>query len=124
MLTYILGLIPGLFTTVNGITNAISNEKIALINAKTDQERIASQERINTLEAKRDVLISDSKHSGIDSYLRAFLTIPPGFYTGKIFLWDKALGLGSTDPVTTEQWAIVGVVYGFFFLYSGLRLFR
>jgi len=68
---WILQLIPGLFTTVNGITNAISNERLKLIDAKTDQARITSQERINSLQAKRDVLIAESGGSRINSFIRA-----------------------------------------------------
>jgi len=46
MWSMLLGLIPGLFSTVNGITNAIANERLALINAKTEQERIAAKKTL------------------------------------------------------------------------------
>jgi len=115
-----LGLIlPGLFTTISSITNAIANEKIALLKATTDQERTASQERINTLQAKRDLMLADSQHSSLDSWIRAGLAIGPATYITKIYLWDKVLKLGDTDPVTSEQWQVLMAVVGFYFLYSG-----
>jgi hypothetical protein len=116
----LLGLIlPGLFQTINGITNAIANEKIAQLKATTDQERIASQERINTLEAKKAAMLADSQHSSLDTWMRVFISIGPASYLTKIFLWDKVLKLGSTDQVTPDQWQVVMAVCGFYLLYSG-----
>ena len=128
MLSFLGLLLPGIFTTINGITNAISNEKIALLKATTDQERIASQERINTLEAKRTAMLVDSQHSSLDMWVRAGLSIGPATYITKIFLWDKVLKMGVTDPVTPDQWQVLMAVVGFYFLYSGAvsvaRIFR
>jgi hypothetical protein len=73
MLFTLLGLIPGLLNTVNGITNAITNEKIKLAGAQTEQERIASQERITSLQAKRDVLIAESGRSNINAIIRGWI---------------------------------------------------
>lgn len=116
----LISLIPGLFNTVNGITNAIANERLALINAKTDQERIAAQERLNTLQTQRDVLVEDAKHSQLDVGMRFFIALGPALYLNKIFIWDKVLGWGSTDPLNeSQQWTVITAVIGFYFLYSG-----
>ena len=116
-----LGLIlPGLFQTINSVTNAIANEKIALLKATTDQERTASQERINTLEAKRSALLADSSHSSLDMWVRAGFAVGPATYITKIFLWDKVLKMGVTDPVSAEQWQVLMAIIGFYFLYSGV----
>ena len=45
-------LISGMFGTINGITNAISNAKIAAINATTEEARIAAAEQVQTLQAR------------------------------------------------------------------------
>jgi hypothetical protein len=119
MISFILGLIPGLFTTLNGITNAIANERIAALNAKTDQERVAVQERIGMLQAQQAVLIADSQHSNIDIWVRFFLSIGPTIYLTKIFIYDKVLGWGSTDPLDPNLWNVVTAVLGFYFLYTG-----
>src|SRR6267154_1627787 len=90
MLTAIFGLIPGLFTTVNGITNAITNEKINLAQSQTESDKIASQEKIASLQAKRDVLIAESGSSKINAFIRASIGGSVAFVLGKIFVWDKA----------------------------------
>ena len=119
MLSFILGLIPGLFNTVNGITNAISNERLKLIDAKTDQQKIASQERITSLQAKRDVMISESGSSKVNAIIRSMIAIGPAAYWFKIFMIDKVLGLGHTDALSPELQVVGTAVLGFYFLYEG-----
>jgi hypothetical protein len=119
LLTALPSFITGLFGTINGITNAISNEKIAAITATTEEAQIAANERVATLQQQRDVLIADSAHSNLDLYIRSFIAIGPGSYILKIFLWDKVLGHwtnGSTDPLDVNLWQVVMVVLGFYFL--------
>lgn len=135
MISFLLGLIPGAFSTINGITSAISNERIRKIDATTDQERIAADERIKSLQAKRDVLIAESGSSRVNAFLRAALAAPVVVVLGKFYIWDKVVGsfsgcagsMGSalecatfrTDPLDTNQWAIITAVVGFYFLYEG-----
>jgi hypothetical protein len=115
---FLLGLIPGLFSTINGITNAITNEKIAALNATTDQERIASGERVTALEAQRDVLIADSSHSQIDMWMRTIIASGPTFILCKIFFYDKIFD-GTTQISTNDPlWNVIMVVVGFYFLHS------
>ena len=109
----LLNLIPGVLNTVNGITQAISNEKIAALNATTDQERIAAQERISTLQARKDALIASTSRSSVDIWLRAGFAIGPFVYLNKIFLYDKVLGLGSTDPLDPNLWYVVMSIIGY-----------
>jgi len=122
MLSFLLGipaLISGLFGTINGITNAIANEKIAAITAKTEQEQIAANERVSQLQQQRDVLIADTAHSSLDLYIRSLIAIGPASYLLKIFLWDKVLASwtnGTTDPLDPNLWSVVMVVLGFYFL--------
>lgn len=117
----LLSLIPGLFTTVNGITSAISNERLKLIQAKTDQDKIASQERISSLQAKRDVMIAESGNSKINAIIRASIGGGVAFCLIKIFVWDKALQNvtgGSTPGLDPNLWNVVMAVIGFYFLYE------
>src|ERR1019366_513486 len=102
LFTALPSLISGLFGTVNGITNAIANEKIAAITATTDEARIAAQERVNSLSMQRDVLVADAAHSKLDLYIRSGIALGPMFYLLKIFIWDKVLASwtnGTTDPL-------------------------
>lgn len=135
MISFLLGLIPGAFSTINGITNAISNERIRKIDATTDQQRIQADERIKVLQAKRDVLVAESGSSSVNAFLRAALAAPVVVVLGKFYIWDKVVGsfagcagpMGSalecatfrTDPLDSNQWAIITAVVGFYFLYEG-----
>ena len=113
------GLIAGMFGTINNITAAISNEKIAALTATTQQEQIASQERISALQQRRDVLIADAAHGSLDIWIRSFVAIGPALYLFKIFVIDKVLGFifhTSTDPLDANLWQVVMVVLGFYFL--------
>lgn len=119
MWSFLLGLIPSAFSTINSITSAISNAKIAAINATTDQERIAAEAEVETLQARRDVLIADAAQSHVDIYIRSLIAIGPAVYLTKIFIWDKVLNAwtnGSTDLLDPHLWNVVMVVLGFYFL--------
>ena len=135
MLSFILGLIPGALSTINGVTAAISNERLKLIDAKTEQQRIAVQERITSLQAKRDVLVAESGGSRVNAFMRAWLGASVAVLLSKLFIWDKVVGsfsgcagpMGSalecatfrTDPLDANQWGIVVAATGFYFLYEG-----
>lgn len=129
----LLSFLPGIFSTINGITNAISNEKIAALNATTQEEQIAASERVATLQAQRDVLISDLSVSRLDIYLRSLIALGPTSYLLKIFLWDKVIGSFShcsgttapgtcitfdTDPIDPNLWNVIMVIIGFYFLHA------
>ncbi len=119
---WMLQLIPGLFNTVNGITSAISNERLKLIDAKTDQQKIAAQERINSLQAKRDVMIAESGSSKVNAIMRACLAAPVAFILAKLYVWDKALGSitgGHTDALDANLWGVITATVAFYFLYEG-----
>lgn len=132
ILSSLLGLFPSLFGTVNKITDAIVNEKIKQIDAKTQQEQIASTERISALTAQRDILIAEAAHSNVNIFMRAFLGLPSGIVIWKLIVWDKVIGgfvgcsdaprgtckLFITDPLDDNQWRIIMIVIGFYFCYE------
>lgn len=120
----LLGVVPSLTTALNGITSAIANERIATINATTDQERIASQERINALNAQRDALLAEVNKSSVPIWIAAGFALGPMFYLNKIFVYDKVLGWGTTDPLDPNLWNVVMVVLGFYFVHQTVKLFK
>lgn len=136
----LIGIIPSALKTVDGITNAIANERIAGINATTDQERIASEERQKALEARRDVLITEATNptsAKLNASMRFLLALGPLLILLKLMVWDKVVGsfagcagkpitiIGcssfNTDPLDTNQWAVITAVIGFYFLYDTFR---
>lgn len=121
----IFGLAKSGIDAITSISNAISNEKIAALNATTEQDRIAAQERITALQAQRDVLIEDSKHSNLDVWMRTLIAVGPTAVLLKIFIYDKILGLGSTSIGNSDRiWDVIMVVLGFYFVASTASLFR
>lgn len=119
MWSFLVGLLPGVFSSITSITAAISNAKIAAINATTDQARIAAEEEVSVLQAKRDVLIADASQSKLDLYMRSLIAVGPAVYLTKIFIYDKVLQqwtLGNTDPLDPNLWNVIMVVLGFYFL--------
>jgi hypothetical protein len=130
----LLSLIPGLFTTINSVTAAISNERIKLIQAKTDQEKIAAQERITSLQAKRDVLVAESGRSNFNAFIRGGIGVIVSVILAKLLIWDKVIGSlagcagvrGSsidclvyrTDVIDGNLWNVIMAVIGFYFLYE------
>lgn len=132
LLTAIPSLLKGLFGSIDGITAAISNQKIAAINATTEQERIHANENVLTLQSRRDVLIAESAHSKLNIYMRALISVGPTSVLLKIFLWDKVIGsfvgcsgkladpvacrVFVTDSLDPNLWQVVMVVLGFYFI--------
>lgn len=104
---------------IGTIVSRIAAAYEARQNATTDRERIAADERIKGLEARRDVMIAEGR-SWINSLMRAFIAIGPAVYLFKIFVIDKVLcSTCSTDPLTPELWQVISWVLAFYFLTEG-----
>lgn len=123
-----LGFLIGLIDPVSKITQAIVQARVETAKAATDQERIASEERIKALEARRDVIVAEAPLTRINAYLRASIGAWVSFLLGKILVWDKALGQwtgGKTDALSPELWQVVTIVLGFYFLSeTAARIFK
>lgn len=123
------GILAGLFSSLLGggltaITGQIADAYKEHEAALTNDAKIEAQARIATLEAKRDVMIAESRSSPINAIVRAAFAIPVAAYYAKIFLWDKVLAWGTTDPLSDDlQWT-ARVVIGFYFLYEATRAVR
>lgn len=117
----ILGVLPGAFGSINKVTDAIANERLKQIDAKTKEDQLAAEERTKTLEAQRDALIAESNKSNVPIYVQSFVGASVAFLVGKLLVWDKALGSlthGYTDPLGTDLRWIMMTVIGFYFLSS------
>jgi hypothetical protein len=116
----VLSFLLALINPISAIAGDIAKYKIAQQNAQTDQERIHAQEMIETLRARRDVMMAEAAgpFGWINALMRGLLAIGPMIYLNKIFIWDKVLGLGSTDALDSNLWNVVMAVIGFYFLYE------
>jgi hypothetical protein len=128
-----LGLILGALNPIEKITTAIVKARADGLNATTEQEKIAAQERVSTLQARRDVLIAEAGVSKANLIVRAIFAVPIIVVIWKLLVWDKVVGslvgcssaprgtcgIFTTDPFDDNQWKIIMIVIGFYFLYEG-----
>lgn len=113
------------FDPIAKITDKIVDLQIKKADAKTEQERIAADERIKGLEARRDVLIAEGPIAGLlNAGMRFALAIGPACFLLKVFIWDKVLKLGTTDALDSNLWQVVIAVIGFYFLYDIAARFK
>jgi len=103
---------------IGTIANRLAAAYEAREKAKSDKEKIAADERIKTLQARRDVLIAEAGNR-VNGWMRAALAMPVAIILWKVFVYDKALGQwthGTTDALSPELWHVVMIVIGFYFL--------
>jgi hypothetical protein len=106
------------FDPIARITDKIVDLQIKKADAKTEQERIAADERGRALEARRDVMVAEGAFSWLNPVMRFALAVGPAFFLLKVFIWDKVLKLGTTDALDANLWQVVIAVIGFYFLYD------
>lgn len=102
-----------LLNPLGAIGKSLAEAYAAKQNATTDQARIAADATIKTLEARRDVLVAESRHPW-NVAMRGFLAMPTGILLWKVMVWDKTIG-GFT-AVSEDVWHVVWIVLGFYFL--------
>lgn len=105
---------------IESITNAIAQAQIEKARAQTDKEKIASEERISALRAKRDVLVAESGDR-VNRTVRALMALPVVFYLWKVIVFDKVFGSWlqwSTDPLGQSMTYIMLTIIGFYFVDS------
>lgn len=115
-----LGLILALINPLSKVAGDIAKYKIAQTNATTEQERIHASEMIASLQARQAVLIAESSGpwGWINPTMRFLIALGPMFILNKIYIYDKGLGLGTTDRLDEHLWTVIMVVLGFYFVDS------
>lgn len=117
-------IVPSITGAINSITSAITNEKIAALTATTQQDQIASAERVAALQAQRDALIAETNKSNLPIYIQSAMALPIVFILGKLYMYDDA-GFGTTSiPNDSNQWKVIMIVVGFYFLHSIASIFK
>lgn len=119
----ILGLVGGWLNPIAKISQSIADVKIQALKAETDEKKIEAQERLGTLEARKAVMIAESG-SRVNAWIRAGFALPFVIYNAKLVIWDKVLGLGSTDGLSPELFQVEVACIGFYFLYDITARFK
>lgn len=113
----LLGLVTG---PLSSISNDIKEAYQSKLVAANDAERVAADERINLLEARKSVILA-AQSDPIERLVRVGFAIPMVIYTWKLVLWDKVLSLGATDGLSPELWQLFWIVVGGYFIDTTIR---
>lgn len=109
----LLGFLPG--QSLRSIGEELSRAYRAKLNAQNDEARIQADVDISQLKAHQRLLLAEQKHA-LTRWIRPALALPFVIYNAKIILWDKVLGLGTTDALSAEYWQLQMVIFGAYFL--------
>ena len=107
MLTWLASLISG--PIVNGLIEGYK----AKLDAANTHDRIAADLAAKAIEAEiaarqqASAIIIAEQGRWYTAIIRPLLALPIIIYFWKVIVWDKVLGLGSTDPLTgmVSDWA-------------------
>lgn len=112
MLKLLLSLVSGPLTQ---ISNDLKEAYQAKLNAANDSERMQIDERINTLEARKSVILA-AQSDPVERFVRVGFAFPFVAYTWKLVLWDKILAWGVTDPLSADLTQLMWIVVGGYFV--------
>lgn len=114
-------ILVGLFTgPLTQISNDLKEAYQSKLTAKNDAERIAADERISTLEARKSIILS-SQSDPMEKWIRILFALPCVVYVNKCVIWDNAFGLGVTDPLSSELNQFFWIVVGGYFIDSTVK---
>lgn len=90
------------------------------LSAETQLEKIESEEKIKTLELRKEIILK-AQEGRVERWIRVLFALPFVLYVWKILLWDKVLSLGVTDPLSGTFEYILWTVLGGYFLEATIR---
>jgi len=105
---------------LKALTSEIVDAKVKAIDAKTEQEKIAAQERVDTLTARKEIILQGQKDKA-ERWIRIIWAVPFIIYTWKLVVWDKILQLGATDPLSPTLEYIMWTILGAYFLDATIK---
>ncbi len=116
------GMLAFLLSLVNPLTRvakALVEAKAKQADAQTEQQRIEAEVAITQLEARQTVLIAEQANRAT-RWIRPAFALPFVVYNFKVVVWDKVLGLGTTDVLSDQFWQLQMIVFGAYFVTRGL----
>lgn len=103
---------------VGEISDGINRWQKNSLDAKNQSERIEADRAINMLQARKDILVAESRDAWalrMRVLARFFFGAPLGVFVWKVVVYDKVLGLGVTDDLSADMWKLMYLVYTFYF---------
>ena len=105
------------------IVNELGKARRIKLDATTEQERIAADERIDILNIRKEIILQAQKDRA-ERWVRILFALPFVIYIWKLILWDKVLELGATDPLSPTLEYILWTVLGGYFMEVFINKFR
>lgn len=103
---------------LSAITGSLERAYQAKLAAANDTDRIAAEVEIETLKARRDVVLSAALNDKWWSP-RTIMGWSAALYVGKIVVWDTVLQWGVTPNPGEQVTMIVMTIVGFYFVAKG-----
>lgn len=114
-------LLLGFFTgPLSEISNDLKEAYQSKLIAANDAERLAVQERITLLEARKSIVLA-AQSDPVERWVRIGFTLPFIVYVNKVVLWDKVLGWGVTDALSDNFAWIMMTILGGYFLETAIK---
>lgn len=120
MLKFLLSFVSGPLTSISSDIKEAYESKLK---AQNDAERLAADERINLLEARKTIILA-AQSDPFERWIRIGIAFGPVVYLNKIFIWDKVLKLGVTDGLSSELSHIMMIVIAGYFLDATVKRFK
>lgn len=116
----LLSFLTGPLTEISNDLKEAYQSKLA---AQNDAEKIAADERINLLEARKTVILA-AQSDPFERFVRIGFALPFIVYINKVVLWDKVLGWGVTDGLSNNFTYIMMTILGGYFLETTVKRFK
>lgn len=101
-----MGWLIGALNPLKAIGEQLTTAYSLKLAAQNDSARIAAEQTISQLEARRDVLLAEQA-SWMTRWIRPALAIPVVIFWFKLIVWDTVLGWGTTpDPGEHVMWYV------------------
>ena len=120
MLKLVLGFLSG---PLSSISNDLKEAYQSKLTAETDKEKLAADERIAVLEARKDSILS-AQSSPVERWIRFGFAFPFVVYLNKLLIYDKVLALGSTDSLSPELTQLFWIIIGGYFVDGAIRTIK
>lgn len=123
MLKLLLGLISG---PLSSISNDLKEAYQSRLAAQNDSEKVAADERINLLEARKSVILA-AQSDPVERFVRVGFALIFLIYEFKCVVWDKVFAYlthGTTDPLSTDLTQLMWIVVGGYFVDTIARRFK
>lgn len=114
--------IGALFAPLTTITKQIADTRIALAAEANTERRLILDEKLATLDARKDILLAEQGHWST-RMIRPLFAIPFVIYINKLVLWDKVLGWGVTDPLGSDLTQIMLLIIAAYFVDTAVQRF-